>query len=407
MFDQSISEKSLRRLLAKGDRKKYELGESKEEFRRNLSEMATRISSPTFEFSPFRTAKQRHGQIFTPIRSDDEFAIRKLNDNLKRQYSIRMADRNVIVPQVITLAREGATFHLVKLDIEKFFDNVDRNQLLEKLLADPSLSHITRELLKKLFTSPQLSTRPGLPRGLSISSTLAEYALQKFDAECRRLPYCYYYVRYVDDMLFFCHENPEHIEADIQSHLPLGLKLNDAKFARIDVNKGICTTSSKSTDRISYLGYELIYPTDTGTKKLQITIPSKKVNQIKTRVVLTLLDHIKKPNYHLLRMRLRFLSSNFRVSGSRHLGILYSGIYFNHRHIDDTSKAVFDDIDDFIRRAVFSKAGTLGKRLHLLLTDAQRKELCSYSLRAGHSQPKFRQFTNLDLKQIMKAWSHV
>jgi hypothetical protein len=406
MFDQSISERSLYRLLAKGDRAKYKLGASKEQYRAKLAIMAARISDPNFAFSKFQVAKHSHGSVFTPIHADDEFAIRKLNDNVKRHFSVKMADRNLIVPQVIALAREVSPFYLVKLDVKAFFENVDREQLLKKLLSDSSLSYTTRELLRKLFESPQLREQPGLPRGLSISSTLAEYCLMELDAYCRRLPYCYHFTRYVDDMLFFCHDKPDRIELDVGGKLPWGLQLNPKKTARIDVDKrGICKVSAGTVDRLSYLGYEFTFPTDL-KQTLQISIPKKKLNKIKTRVILALVDYIKTRDYALLLSRFRFLASNFRISGSKQVGILYSGVYFNHRHIDKTSIAAFSDIDAFVRSAVFSKAGSLGRRLYPLLTKAQRAELCSNSLREGHELPKFRDFTNKELKRIMEAWNH-
>jgi hypothetical protein len=406
MLDQSFSEKNLWRLLAKGDRKKYQLGDTRAQCRAKLSDIAHRISDDKFSFSHFLSAVQSHGRVFSPSCTDDDFAIKKLNDNIKRHYSISSADRNVIVPQVIALARE-APFHLVKLDIQKFFDSVNREALLNELFADSSLSYTSRKLLKKLFEAPQLKNQLGLPRGLSISSTLAEFALRDFDSKCRRLPYCYHFARYVDDMLFFCHERPNNIQEDVGQLLPWGLKLNMKKFSQVDINpKGLCSIAPELTDRIGYLGYQFIFPTS-AEKKLRISIHPSKINKLKTRIILALRNYISNTDYPLLLSRIRFLSSNFRVTGSKQkIGKLYSGVFYNHRHIDKESLEGLNEIDQFLRKAVFSKKSTLGRKLYPLLTDSQRRILCSNSLQSGHEKRIYRHFTHKDLKLIKGAWSH-
>jgi len=406
MHDQSFSEKNLLRLLIRGDVKEYGLGKTRSEYRAMLKQIASKLNAAEFKFSTLQSSKKSHGQVYTPSCVEDELALRKINDNLKRRFSVRTADRNRIVPQIVTLAKEKGSFHLVKLDIQKFFESIHRESLLQRVLDDPLLSIRTKELLRKLFDLPALQTVKGLPRGLSVSSTLAEHCLQEFDAECRKLPFCYYYVRYVDDMLFFCHENPENISALVESFLPFELSLNPDKFAHIEMTKeGQCVQGIGRTDRLSYLGYEFIFPTST-TNRLKVGIPEKKINKIKTRIVLALVDFTKSKDYSLLLHRIRFLSANFKVAGNKVKGYLFSGIFYNHRYIDETSQESLNDLDLFLRSAVYAKKGTLGRRLSHILTNGQRHELCSNSLCIGHKKPKFRTFTNEQLKDIKKVWAH-
>ncbi len=402
MIDQSVTGKNLHHLLLRGDRKKYSLGTTRKQYREALNVIAERILDKEYQFSPFHVSKQSHGRIFTTSNKEDEFAIRKLNDNIKRVYSIKSNDRNIIIPQIITLIKETTPFYIVKVDIEKFFENIDRKNLLEILLSDSSLSYITRELLKKLFNSQQLKNYKGLPRGLSISSTLAEYCLKEFDKKCRRLSYCYYYVRYVDDMLFFFHELPEDILFKISSFLPFGLRINYSKSSVIKPDQ----ISTEKVKVVTYLGYQFKF---VNYKKhdVQVSISPQKIKKIKTRIILALRDYIKNRSFDLLLLRIKFLSSNYRVSGKKQNNTLYSGIYYNYRHIDVNGLDGLADIDDFLKKAIFSKRGTLGKKLSMLLTEDQKRILCSHSIKLGHEKIMHRNFKSSELKEIKRTWNYV
>lgn len=406
MQNQSFSARNLLRLVVRDDIADYKLGNTRAEYRAALAEVATNVNRPDFSFGRFTSSRRSHGTIYSPSSIDDDFALRKVNDNIKRLLSIRAANRNKIVPQVIRLMREKAPFHVVKLDITKFFESVDRTRLIDRLFTNPTLSFQTREVLTKLFASPQFAAMKGLPRGLSVSSTLAEYSLREFDLACHRLPFCYYYVRYVDDMLFFCHEDPSDLESMVDNMLPFGLRLNPAKKSHIQVDrKGNCRLGTGKVDRLSYLGYEFVFPT-AAPARLIIGIPEKKIKKIKTRIILALSQFASDHNYSLLRDRFRFLSSNFKVTGNREKGKLYSGVFYNHRHIDSDALGALDEVDLFLKKSVFAKRGSLGRRLSPVLTNKQRRELSSYSLRKGHEEPVFRTFDSQELALIKEVWSY-
>lgn len=406
MINQTFSHRSFLRLLKRGDPHRFNIGKTKTEYVDHLKKCANAVSKASFTFSPFNFSKRGQGDVFTPSCLNDEFALRKINDNIKRTYNIRSADRNKIISQVITLLREETSLFVVRLDIKKFYENVDRTALLDILSQDSRLSYQTRKLLLSAFASPQFARMKGLPLGLSISSTLSELYMMDFDAFCKGIGSAYYYVRYVDDILLFFHEEPRDIDALIESKLPGKLKLNRDKYDIFHIdNKGYCTSPNKV---LTYLGYDFVFRSlnEKSVPRVSVRIAQKKIKKIKTRIALSLFDYLRNGDYQLLKDRFTFLSSNYTLENEKATGKLYSGIYYNYRFIDNSAINALTELDIFLRKAVFSRKSSLGKRLSCQLTRARRNELCSQSFLSGYTQRIVRNFSHSDLNNIKRIWAH-
>ena len=76
--------------------------------------------------------------------------IRKLNDNIKRLYKDEQSNRRVIIKQVKALLEEEIPMWILKTDVEKFYESIDRNRLLAKLKNDSMLSYHSIFLLETL-----------------------------------------------------------------------------------------------------------------------------------------------------------------------------------------------------------------------------------------------------------------
>jgi hypothetical protein len=406
-LDQSFSERSLWKTLRKGDAQKYNLGKDRTEIKDSLKEIENRVNSPDFSFSSFNTQIRNKFKVFTTTTCTDELLLRKVADNLKRALGIKPADRNELVPQAIRLAREARDCTIYKFDISSFFESIDRATLIDGLSADKTLSGQTVSIIKKLFEAPQVASCTGLPRGLSVSPILAEFYLQGLENRCRQLTYCYYYTRYVDDMLFFCHANSNNIEADITNALPKGLVINAGKTRKITLDRhGHLVNDSQAAKSICYLGYEILFPS-ARPNKVSVSIPASKIAKIKTRIAISVMRFIADQDYPKLLLRIRFLTCNFKIGGSKQTGILYSGIHYNHQYIDEThAEVVFSDLDQFLQKLIYSKSGTLGRRLHPLLDNKRRKQLCGHSFLQGHKAPIYRDLKNEELGEAKEAWEH-
>lgn len=406
-MDQSFSERSFWKLLRKGDAEKFGLGKDRKAIRDSLRAIELVAGKSDFAFGRLANQKRNGYQVFTAATTADELVLRKISDNLRRALNIKPADRNEVVPQVIHLVKEAKDCTIYKFDISSFFESIKRCSLIERLKKETSVSPRTTQLLEGLFNQTQLKDAAGLPRGLSISPILAEYYLRDFERSCRQLAYCYFYTRYVDDMLFFCHGDSSSITSDLATALPPGLSLNPSKSVTLKIDSGgLLLKHLSSAASVSYLGYDIKLPT-VKAGDLKISIPAKKLAKIKSRIAMSITRYIQDKDYNQLLLRIRFLTSNFKVGGSKQNGILYSGVFYNHRYIDSASaKEVFNDLDQFLQKLVYSKKGSLGRRLAPLLVNKQRRELCSHSFQKGHSQPVFRHFRNKELGEAREVWSH-
>ena len=136
------------------------------------------------------------------------------------------------------------------VDIEKFFDNVDRSRLLQILSRDIHDKRVI-SLIADCINSPVLKngrlihTSTGIPQGGPLSPFLANVMLNELDGELSRRSENF--VRYADDMLIFCRSEASAWQA-LKHILPflegdLTLRINEAK------------TLITHADRIKFLGY--------------------------------------------------------------------------------------------------------------------------------------------------------
>lgn len=409
MLNQTFSTKSFLRLLDRRDIFKYGLGDCIEDYMLKLDAAVGSIAKEDFQFSKFKKHSLSHGNVISPSCIQDDFALRKLNDNIKRVFNIGSIDRNRIIPQVKVLLGENGGYWLQKLDIRKFFESIDRQTVQKIVCDDPRLSYESKKILDKLFSSADVNASPGLKRGIALSSTLSELYMRKFDTACRMMDQIYFYTRYVDDIIILFHERPINLIEALTEQLPPGLSFNTEKCTFLHRPKAGPVTVSDGGQSITYLGYEFNYVTASANKpsNLEVGIAFKKIQKIKTRIAISLFDYCKSKNYDLLKNRLKFISSNYQIGQDSDRGKLYAGIHYNHSLIDPSRLSDLKSIDDFVRRAIFSKKGALGKRLGPLLTVNQRRELCQLSLFHGHQKKIVRQFQDPEFRDIKSIWNHV
>lgn len=407
MLNQHFSSRNFLRLLNRQDIFKYELGSGLDEFKEKFNIVEKELASKEFNFSSFAIKKMSHGVVLSPKTLTDDFALRKLNDNIKRVFNLKVTDRNSVLPQIKILLNEGVEFWIQKYDISKFFESIPAKKAIEIIIKDHRLSYESKSLLEKFFSTPEISSIPGLPRGISLSSTISELYMREFDTGCRRHSSCYFFTRYVDDILMLFHEQPDSELLGID--LPEGLSFHPAKTLSLyHPIKGPVKASDNSS-KVTYLGYEFEFKSLNTNKpaKLQVGMSSKKIKKIKTRIALSLFDYCKNKNYNLLKSRLTFLASNYNIGKDSKRGKLYSGVYFNNFLIDSTRHSDLVSIDTFLRKAVCGSVKSLGRRLHPLLSVAQRRELMSISLKAGYEKKIVRKFTPERLQEIKRVWAHV
>lgn len=406
MINQNFSSRSFLRLINKQDFAVYTIGKTKEEVRQSMDRVETTCRMTGYNFQNFQKYRMSHGDVHYPSNLVDELVLRKLDNNIKRILSVSLTDRNRVVPQIKTLLQEEGDFWVQKLDISRFFESVDRELLIKKISDDYRVSFETKQFLKLFFSHPSISGLKGLPRGVALSSTLADIYMHDFDNQCKSLDGCYYYARYVDDIILLFFKEPTHQVSSLK--LPPGLTFNKDKSRLLfHPSKGPAKTK-QNENSIVYLGYEFSFISKGQNRpsSLSVGISKKKINRLKSRVTLALFEFCKTQNYRLLKSRLTFLASNYKIKEKQNAGNLYAGIFFNNQLIDDDRLQDLKEIDEFINRAIFSRTGSLGKKLYPLLTNQKRRELCRISLLSGFKNKIVRPFTPNELRIIKSVWPH-
>jgi hypothetical protein len=371
-------------------------GYSKEVLLNELDSIFDQINSRTFNFS----IKEVDEYYLTEDLCNN-LVLRKLNDNIKRLYKDEQSNRRLIITQIKTLLGETCPSWILRTDIKKFYESIQRNRILDRFKDDAMLSYQSIFLLEKLFDNEYLNTQTGLPRGMNISATLSELYMRRFDKWIQRFQGIYYYARFVDDIIIFAYSKLtiEDIKNNLQdrlSELAEGLEINVEKTADFNGNH---ITENKPLD---YLGYKFVKKSQRKDSNLTVSIAEKKVKKIKTRIIKALLDFIKSGDFKLLRKRIQFLTGNYSIRKRNDGTDLRAGIFYNYSEI--TSNDVLHDLNQFLNKAIYSRNGAFGAKISGKLSMEQKKKLSSHSFIHGFENRVFNSYTYDEMKAIVKCW---
>lgn len=336
-------------------------------------------------------------------RLTDDFVLRRLNQIIKRSYDIQQSDRFSIVKTIQTLLESNSTFYIYKTDINRFYESIDRDKILKNLKDSALLSYTTKSLLESLFKN-NIFTEPGLPRGINVSASLAEYYMRKFDSGIRNIDGIFFYARYVDDIIIFSTKKIKtEVKTQMQLLLPEGLSFNSEKSQTLTFEKG-----TKNTQCFDFLGYRFSRYKKISKNKAEhvfivnIVIAPQKIKKIKTKIIKCLLDFRKTKDIKLLKDRLLFLTANYPLKTTRQkiskydkTGVLHGGIAYNYPLVNNIS--CLKELDTFLYQIIQLNACA---RLNIGLNYNQKKELRKYSFVVGFCRHITRQFKLERLKQI-------
>jgi hypothetical protein len=431
MLDQTFTLKNLLAVRKKIDGSKF--GQTPRAAKSRLEKLANSLANGTFAPAQFGRRTIKSYSVYSTSSYENTIVLRKLNDNLRRLYKLHQSDRTRIVKQVALLLAESCPKSVLRLDIKSFYDAVNRQQLLRRIGDDSLLSPKSKSLLLQFLSGAFPGLGEGLPRGVNLSASLAEFALRDFDQSVKALPGVYFYARYVDDIIVFTIHDPIAIKQSIESILPHGLELNEKKTTLFTINgcrcedgcvcgsscRCISTCRCKETDGIpaefDFLGYKFKFSSIAGKEKRRaeifISMADKKVAKTKTRIVRSLLDYARNRDFVLLRDRLRFLTANHSLTTSNVDQKVKSGVYYSYRLltlIEDSSgrliPPIIRELDHFLRAALFASNNAFGRKLSAALSPTQKQSLQMISFTSGFISKRLARIPAPRIKQLKECW---
>jgi len=422
MKDQTYTKKSLEKVLFR-TRIKGLTSTQRSNLNSRLDKISKSITTEKFEFNNFNKVSAKNKWIWYNNSIEENLILKTLNSQLKTLLNVKQSNRNTIIKQLNTLLSAGNEFYIIKADISNFYESISWIDIINKLNSEHHVSIFVNHLLYKIFTITNSHTT-GLPRGISLSSTLSEYCMKSFDEKIKKHKNIFFYKRFVDDIIILASDLNGLTQEAINNLLPYSLQTNSNKF---EIHKVACRCKAhcecgnetcKCFDRcrcqkdenksisLDYLGYNFKF-SDIPEKKrkekeIQISLSKTKVNKIKTRIIHSLISFHKNENKYLLDERLAFLTSNFYVYSNIVNSNLKAGIFYSYPELTNLSQ--LKELDIFLRKAICSKSGSFGAKMLSSFSPKFKKSMCKYSFYSGFTERRFKDFSSEDIALIKKCF---
>lgn len=359
---------------------------------------------------------------------EDCLVIRKINDNIRRCYGLSQPNRASLIRTAKQALRETTPKTIIRIDLKGCFESISRGRVFKQLRTDARVSTETMALLDTLFR--QAAKRfpgrmpDGIPRGLTVSASLAELILREVDAKLRMLPGLYLMLRYVDDILIFTTADESTAWSSVTGVIRgLGLRLNYAKSGKWRVaclcertcvhgtkcpcggkGKCRCATNKLGQKEIEYLGYKLIVGAHNASSKNKVfsILSDRKSAKIKTRIAKAEVDLRTTGDWCLFSDRISYLVSNQRVAVEPGKRGLFNGLSYTHSEYEEPEAAsgvgTLKDLDGFYQVALRRVVSTMASK------PANYAKLKSMSFISGFHDRRRTKFSAARVKRIKDCW---
>ena len=421
-----FSPENLKSCLRAGDSGKFKVNllEDRDTICDAASE-AAKAKSLSFEYDTIELDNGR--KIYALTSFHTVLCIRALSKAIKTQFKLHPPNRNYVVRSLIQSLTDAPPCFIARGDISSFYESINLDTVLKEIRnstrTHPDINHMFELLIKNGIIQ---EGAPGVPRGIGLSTVLAELSLRSFDKQVSNLPDVYRYYRYADDFIVFATSKHSISKSKISDLLPDGMSLNTEKSN--DNIKLTFSTPAKETHPdptvFEYLGYRFTAENCIETRAARtvtVTLSNNKIKKRKTRAILALRDFQRTRDVGLLINRIRYLTSNFDIKkhGQTHgrkykkvrTGIFYNypacGIYRKGQRSDTcTEIRELKSLDGFLQNLFWSKNSEWSDVVKASLSDAQKRNLRQLSFNKGFSQKRLVRFTRKQVSEIGKAWKH-
>lgn len=261
--------------------------------------------------------------------------------------------------------KRGKHTVVVEMDIEKFFNNIDHNKMmnfLEEKISDQNFLRLVRRMLRNSILSEDgslIDNTTGTPQGSPVSPILANIYLHHVLDEWFDKNYigCAYMVRYADDAVFIFNDIKiaNKFKAELaQRFAEYGLKLNESK-------SGVVELGPKSGGIIGFLGFILFWGK---TRIIKTTLKIKTAPERLIRAVQKFTDWIKEsrnrfPMKELWKRAAARIRGHYNYYAVSHNGRALSKFYFSciramFKWLNRRSQKQSYTWKEFIRKLMFN-----------------------------------------------------
>lgn len=371
-----------------------------------VSRLCERIRLRAFPFN-LKTFSKNGRRMCNPVDYETVLLMRKINGDFLKLTGIAITNRTRTIEALRVACAEGVPYSVIRLDIRRFYESIDVEDLIRVLNSGiPSAYSIRRYIEDYLrWASKNVS---GIPTGLSLSASLAEFYLAKeFDRNVIREEGIHFYKRYVDDIILIC--SPERPSSDyvkaIEKVLPKGLTLNQDRDKKILVD----LTKDKNVGVFDYLGYRYSVGHINKSQELHgrcvaLDVSPKKLAKRKTRFVKSLLQFLRDGNEGDLRDRFLLLNSGYTYWDSSRDRVMSAGLCNTYSEIDLPSPAL-GELQRFYQFCILSRKFSLNARLRLShLSPSTKRTIISFDLQRHVREKKFFHFSPAELAHLTGCW---
>lgn len=331
---------------------------------------------------------------------DVAYPAKQAADTVKRAARIDASSRNSIIRALQETLDKKYLHAIYKVDVQEFFESVPHRTLLEHLAAYPELDSVTSQLIRRLLHEYESikGVSIGLPRGVGLSSHLAELYLSNFDSKVKTHPAVLFYARYVDDIVIVLDSGAHLAEVKdlVVSELDsLQLTLNrDKTFELITDDAG----DYPQGKQIEYLGYRFSRANGgltTGLTAKRKTRRSARLEQALSAWLATSPSAVDPNDGHngLLVDRVRYLAGNTKLLNSK--SNVAIGLYFSNSALMPGA-AELVELDGILQSFIENHASKM--------PDKMRERMAQISFVEMFASQTFLRFRQKRIEQIMRIW---
>ncbi len=337
----------------------------------------------------------------------DKILFRLCARYLKEGFRIFQKNRNRIIDELVNFLKDASALRVYRLDIKSFYESCDRNALRKLISENSTISYQTKYLIESFLELCDQQAIKGIPRGIEVSSILAEISIREIDKLILKEKDVVYYSRYVDDIIVVttgAENEIEFLDLIDKYMAARGHRLNREKQEIVNFEKVNKTSSENSFE---FLGYNFTV-SNTGGKhasdhprNIEIDISDDKLRKIKRKICKAFYSYGKTSDFKMLLDRLTFLSTNRKLRKNRDPQVL-TGIFYNYSRINKTDTAI-KTLDYFVLANVTSTASRIA-RTRAPFTSPQKSDLLKISFIHGHKNRVFREFSPFRAHKIGIIW---